>query len=417
MSWYAIDAIDDAIDATRAFLFPFSLGRWARLALITIFLGAGGIGGQFSNLQNFGNFGSFDDEQGATGGAGGFGDPSGPGAGGGSPADFGQFLDGPGLGLLLGVVGVILLLVLLFGILSATMEFVFVDVLSRDDVRVREPFKRVFGKGLRLFGFRIGLQLLFAVPFLGVIAAALTGVVGFEQIGAAGVLFGILVFGGLAILSGLVTSFTTQFVVPVMLATDETVLGGWRRLWPRLREQWKQTVVYFLMHVLIGIGIGIVRGFLVLLGAIPVLIVAGLLAVVAGAVAGGVVSGPAGFGTGVVVAALVGIPLFFLFVILPVNVLTKTYVRTFELRSLAGFDPDFDLLPRELFDGPGPSAAAAGAGGGDGGGRDPDTFDTGDTDGGTGDSGRAGDDSDDSDDSYRSVEDMFDEDDDDDRDR
>jgi len=32
MSWHAVDAVDDAVEATRRFLFPFSLVRWTKLA-------------------------------------------------------------------------------------------------------------------------------------------------------------------------------------------------------------------------------------------------------------------------------------------------------------------------------------------------------------------------------------------------
>ena len=37
MSLYAVDAIDDALSATRSFLWPFDRGRWLRLALVVFF--------------------------------------------------------------------------------------------------------------------------------------------------------------------------------------------------------------------------------------------------------------------------------------------------------------------------------------------------------------------------------------------
>jgi isoprenylcysteine carboxyl methyltransferase (ICMT) family protein YpbQ len=352
MSWYAVDAIDDAIDATKAFLFPFSLGRWARLALITFFLGAGGVGGQFSNFSNVGD--GFDN-----------GGPESP------PVDPGGAASSPELPVILAVVGGLILLALLFGIVGAVMEFVFVDVLARDEVRVRAPFKRQFRKGVRLFGFRIGLALLAILPFLAIGALLFTGVADASTFGMVGILGIVLLIFLVILVFGIVQSFTRQFVVPVMIATDETVLGGWRRLWPELRSQWKQTTVYFLMHILIGIGVGIVRTFLLLVGAIPVVLVAATLGFAAGSVGGQLVSGPFGLGIGFLVGIATGLLLLFVLVVLPINVLVKTYLRTYELRTLAGFDADFALLPDNFFDGPGPGSAtpAGGDSPGGGGGR------------------------------------------------
>lgn len=361
MSWYAIDAIDDAVDATRAFLTPFSLGRWGRLALITFFLGTGGIGSQFSNVTNVGD------------GFGGVGDgPSGP------PTDPGQLPVSPELGVILAVVGVILVLALAFSLVGAVMEFVFVDALATDEVHVRSSFGDRLGAGVRLFAFRIGLTLLVLVPPLTVVVAAVSGVVSLgvpSGIGVLGVIVAVVVFGLLAITVGLVQSFTNQFVVPVMVATEETVLGGWRELYPVLRGQLKQTVVYVLLHTLVGIGVGIVRTFLLLVGAIPVTIVAVVVGLVAGAVAGTAGGGPLGFGIGLLAGLAVWVPAMLVAVVLPVNVVTKTYTRTYELRSLAGFEPAFDVLaPSLLDDGGPPGATPAAAGGGPGGPDDGDEF-------------------------------------------
>jgi len=42
MSWHAVAALDDAVDATRRFLFPFSLVRWAKLAFLILLMGGSG---------------------------------------------------------------------------------------------------------------------------------------------------------------------------------------------------------------------------------------------------------------------------------------------------------------------------------------------------------------------------------------
>lgn len=52
------------------------------------------------------------------------------------------------------------------------------------------------------------------------------------------------VFIVVSILSGLITGFTTMFVVPVMFGDERRVLSAWRRFWSTLTGQWKQYVAY-----------------------------------------------------------------------------------------------------------------------------------------------------------------------------
>lgn len=46
MTWYAVSAIDDALEATWEFLFPVRGWRWLKLAVVVFFLG--GVGGGFN---------------------------------------------------------------------------------------------------------------------------------------------------------------------------------------------------------------------------------------------------------------------------------------------------------------------------------------------------------------------------------
>lgn len=361
MSWYAIDAIDDALDASREFLFPFSLGRWARLALITLFVGGGGGGvNQLSNLQNVGQLPAA---------------PTGPSV----PADPAQPLPELG-GLAVAIAVVVLLVALGFAFVGATFEFVFVDVIERDHVRVISPFGRQAGNGLRLLGFNLAVTVATLLPlavagYLAYFAGGPPGFNGFDALGTTA----LLAFAAVAVLwlvvSGLVTGLTRTLVVPVMVATGTGVLGGWGRLWPRLRDEWKQTLLYLLMHFFVGIGVGIVGLVLTLLGAIVV----GIVGLVVGLAAAAVTHGgnvALGGGIGVLAGAAVAVPLFVVFVALPVGILTATYVRTYELASLAGFDSAFDLLGPyrpEMDDGPGGGDDVGGTG---------DDFDDGDGFGG-----------------------------------
>lgn len=329
MSWYAVDAVDDAIGATRAFLGGASPGRWARLAAITLLLGTGGVGGQFSNFSNLTAPG---DEAG------------------GQPAELPSVdLGGLGsteVGLVVAVVAVLVTLWLVFGVVGAVMEFVFLAALSTDEVRVRAPFRRHARDGLRLFGVRLALTLPVAVPVLGGVVAVLGGVVSLATVGAGEIALLVAVVGVVAVVSGLVRSLTNQFVVAVMFDERRGVVDGWRRLWPLLRGEGRQTVVYVLVHLLVGIGVGIVRTFLLFLGAIPATILAATVGLVAGALGSGL-AGPLGVGLGLLAGGVTWL-LAMLAVLLPVNVVAKTYTRAFELRSLAGFDDDLSVLASSL---------------------------------------------------------------------
>jgi hypothetical protein len=189
-----------------------------------------------------------------------------------------------------------------------------------------------------LFGFRLALTLPVAVPIVGGVVAVFTGVVDPSGVGGgtiAGVLIGLAV---LAFLLGVVRSLTNQLVVPVMFAEERGVVDGWRRLGRLLGDQPWQTVAYVVVHLLIGVGVGVVRTFLLLIGAIPVTIAA----VVVGLTAANV--GGTFLGSGLVAGVVTWLVLLFVFVVLPVNVVAKTYTRAYELRALAGFDPSLAVL-------------------------------------------------------------------------
>lgn len=376
MSWYAVDAIDDALNATRAFLFPFSLGRWARLALVTLFLGGGGAGVQnvFQYADSIGQFAGPGAGPGPVGGPSALaplaGDVTVPGpvllaqAGGGIPN---------ALPFALGLVGlivivVVVLLALLFTVLGPVFEFVFVDVIATDEVRVRSPFRRNFWKGMRLLAFSIGLGILFAVPIVlaggvlfGLGAAGFTGME-FADFGVAGAVALLVLLLGWTLLFSLVYGFTRQFVVPVMFVDDVGVLSGWSTVWGLLKAEVRQSVVYVVLHFLVGIGIAVVRALLALVALIPVGIVAVAVGFGFGAVAGGAVSPDIGVGVGVIAGGAVGLLLYFLLVFLPLNVLTRTYLRTYELAALAGFDGRYDVLARYRDGGAGPGGDDRGGG-------------------------------------------------------
>lgn len=397
MSWHGVDAVDDAIDVTREFLLPFSLGRWIRMVVVSLFTGGSGAGGQV--VSNAGSFGA------RLAGAGGFSAPSGGAsalatlsiavptiaAGAlafGTPVIQVEGVPEPGA---LGALGIVALVVavaiaLLAILLSPVFEFVLVDAIARDDLRLLRDVGTHLTNGLRLLGFRIGLFAAFVVPPAAVVVAVLLGGARVESLAdrpliLAGV--GIVAFVYVLVYV-FVDRFTVEFVVPAMVADGGGVVDGWRRVWPRLRTQPGQTIVYLVMHVLVGIGLSIVSFVLLLLGLLAVGAVAAGVGFAVGTVSSGATTTDLGIGLGLLAGAAVGVPLFVVLVVLPVRVVTLTYRRSYEIAALGRFGGNMDLIGRYRDgDGDGGDDVAAAFGDdGDDGGEDPALDADGDRDGG-----------------------------------
>ena len=338
MAWYAIDAVDDAIDATRRFLFPFSLVRWVKLAVIVLFIG-GGSASNASNVPSAGGEFTLPDGFPADG-------PAAP-NGAALPGD--PFVTPE---LLLAVAAGIVVLAVLLSIVSTVLEFVFYDALRTNDVLLWGPFKRRFLQGIRLILFQIGITVLIFAP----VAAAGYGLYVTDP--AAPSRLAVFVLAGLVLLGVflvwlLVLTFTDDFVVPIMVLEDETVLGAWSRFWPTLKGEWVQFLLYLVVYFLLALGIGIgqsivtlvLAGIVVALGAIAGLVIVGLLGGLAAAV------------ESVVGLALLGLVVLFVIlalavVILPIRILVVTYMTTYQLAVLGGANRSFMLLPDSVLPDP-----------------------------------------------------------------
>lgn len=349
MSWYAIDAVDDAIDATRRFLFPFSLVRWTKLAVIALFIGGGGsVSSNVSNLPSVGGEYAPSDQPGA----------GQPGAGGGVPPDLpalpGEPFASPELiaAVVVGIAG----LAVLLSVVSTVLRFVFYDALRTDVVALWGPFKRRFLQGLRLILFQIGVTILVFAP-IGAIGYGLYVTDPAIPSRLAALVVGAVVLLVVFAVWLLVLSFTNDFVVPIMVLEDETVLGSWSRFWPTLKGEWVQFLVYLVVYFFLSLGIGIGQGIVTL--------ILGGIVIALGAIAGLVVVGLLG-GAAAALESIVGLALLGLLVILvvvalavvvlPIRVLVLTYLTTYQLTVLGGANPEFMLLPDSVL--PEPDAVA-----------------------------------------------------------
>ena len=337
MSLSALESVEDAFDATKRLLWPFARGTWFRLAAVMLFVGAAGGFNPTSAL-------SFTPTPGG---------PSEP------PADGGPQPE-PGIDpgtltpeltptLIVFLVGFSLFLVALFvlwGIASGVMEFVLVESLGSEDVRLRSYFGENWWPGVRLFVFRTVVSLLLLGGLAGalLLVGVLVGgwpVTQWSDGAILAVIFAGIPLGlGVFVALGLVLGITTTFVVPAMLAEDRGVISGWRRILGTVRDNWQEYLVYLVVNWVLGIAIGFATGVLTLV----VLIVLGipaLLITVPTVLAVGVT--PIA-GTVLLVTWLLAGVLFFV-ATLVITVPFKTFQRYYALLVLGDIDADLDVVP------------------------------------------------------------------------
>lgn len=322
MALHAIDDVGNAIDATREFLFPFDLRRWLKLALVAFFVGGG-----------------FNTPSAQFGGSGGTPQP-GPGGGG---ADLPTSLPFDVVTIIAAVVVVAVLLAIVFGILGSIMEFVFIESIRTDEVRIRQYWGDRWRQGLRLFGFRIiiglpllaivlGWMALFVVPmFMNVQQPAISAVVfllGLPVVFLAGLAFAV------------VYSFTTFFVVPLMIQRDSGVLAGWRRLWPSIKREWKQYLAFAVIGAVLMFVIGFVASIAVGIAALIVLIPFAIVGAIVYVALSLSTAGTALLG---LLAVLFGLIMLVVWALVQVPVVA--FLRYYALLVLGDIDSSFDIIP------------------------------------------------------------------------
>jgi len=333
MSYAALNSIDDAIDATKEFLLPFDLGTWLRLAVIMFFVAGGG--GAASYAQNAPQF------------ADGFGDSGGgPGGGlGGVPGgEIGSVVPDASVGVAIVVLlALVPLVALALFFLSPIMEFVFVQSLFEEQVHVRRYFSQNVGNGLRLLAFQLVITLVGLVLFGGLFLLVVLLLGSGTDLGAAAAglfVLAIPLFFLYAIVAGTIQGFTRVFVVPIMLAEDRGLLSAWGRLWNALTGNVTEFLVYLVVSVVLGIGVGLVGSFASLFALLIVGIPVGAVAFGLFAVAGGGI---------VSIAVLVVFGLLFLAVfLLLVNLVQaplQSFLRYYAMLVLGAIDPDLDPIP------------------------------------------------------------------------
>ncbi|PSQ15012.1 hypothetical protein BRD02_07530 [Halobacteriales archaeon QS_8_69_73] len=316
MALHAIDALGDAITATKEYR-PTGPAEWLWLALVTLLVG--GVGISLPNGGSPGGVGTLNDA----------GDPG--------PADAPDVDPGAVFAeALVAVVAIVIVLWLGVTVLGAALEFPFLAWLRDGEADTAATVRAHLGQALGLAAFRVVAGLAgFAVTLALVISTVGTDGRLLEYAAAAAEFGPVLALVGLV--TGVVTAFTTAFVIPTMLLEDVGVLGGWRRFWATLSDAPKQFLAYAVVVAVVAYVGVILVGLLALLALIPGLLVGGLLGVVAGVAAGAV--------AGIVVGAAV-VALSVVIVGLAAYALLQVFLRYYALFVLGRIDGELDLATR-----------------------------------------------------------------------
>lgn len=316
---YALDDVGDALEATRAFLLPFDLRRWLALALVTLFLG--GVAGPVG-----------------TGGSTG---------GGTDGAELSPPADPSGLvWLIVAALVAAVVLALAFAVVRGVMDFVLVQSLREERVEIRRFWSAHWPQGLRLFAFRLAVDVVtlvvVAVPLALVVLSAPFGATPADSLMLfLGILLLIPVLLVVPATATLLKGLTTAFVVPVMILEGGGVLDGWRRFWPTLRAEWKEYVGYVVVNLVLAFGTSIAFTVGAAVGA--VVLAVPFLVLFAAGFALRTVSEPVGLAALAVVGLGYGLAL--LVVVALVKAPLVTFLRYYALFVLGDTDPDVDPIP------------------------------------------------------------------------
>ena len=301
---YALSRLDETFDRTKSLLWPPLRGVWLRLTVIALF-----VGGSLDLLSNF------------------------------DPYLVVSFVLGSIISVMPPIVAVALVgIALLWWIIGTVLQFVFVDMLSTGDIRIRRFFRERLGKGVRLFLFQVALTLLPALAGIAFLVALLGFGRGGGSVPSIPFYVFIPVMMGVTFLFRIILLLTTDFVVPIMIREDCGAIKGWKRMIGMISAKFLQIVVYVVGRLTLGFIAGIVCTILIALAlvvtAIPFVLI------------GTAMFGP--FQTGNYMSFL---PLLvpYLIIAIPVVLLIMvpfvTFFRYYGLLVLEGLAPEYRLLP------------------------------------------------------------------------
>jgi hypothetical protein len=239
MKWNAFDSVSPAIAKTKKRLFPFNFKEWFKLSVIAALAG-NGFGK--SGFNGGGNSGNIPDSQ---------------------NLDIGSFIR-DSIKKYWVVGGIFLLIFFILGTflsyISNVFQFIFIESIL--EKKAKFTFRKNNSKGVSLFFFRFFFTVLSLIIF---VALAFPYIYNFMKgnpiiasVGIPYIIFSITLAIVYFILIWFLLLFVDDFVVPYMYSKKVSAIFAWKQTWIEVRNNKKETFVYWLARLLLGIATGIV---------------------------------------------------------------------------------------------------------------------------------------------------------------
>lgn len=249
MSWYALENIDEAMEKSKEILFPFDLKTWTKLTIIALLAG----GFSLPNMPSAPTAPQGESVYTPDAGSGDFTGPQ-------SDMDL-NMMTGMSTASMSGeivlIAAIVLMIGLIFGYISGLFQFIYYQTILDEKPVIIENMRKHSGRALRYLGFQIlfmiGMLATLAIPVAGLMAGPLVGI-----------LLIILVWIPLAAVMGGFSTLVHDVVLLRMIEAEEGLIQAWRSVWPDLKGEWREVVVYLVVKFFVGIGIGIGTFFLMI---------------------------------------------------------------------------------------------------------------------------------------------------------
>lgn len=162
----------------------------------------------------------------------------------------------------IGILAIVIAVWLIVLWLSSRGRFMFLYCVAQNKAEVTNPWHRFRGHANSLFAFRavVGIITMVAaiLPFVlgGIVVSASTVTLGFNPLTIIGIVMAVTFFIAVLIVSGVITVFTTDFVVPIMYLHATGAVASWRILLDLMSVNRARFFLYVLILIAVSIAIG-----------------------------------------------------------------------------------------------------------------------------------------------------------------
>jgi len=242
MNWNAFDLIKPAIDRTKKRLFPFKFKEWFKLGIIGALSAGGRASGNFSMPNNYGSSDSS------------------------SQQSFEEvktkMREAIGAYWVFGVVflGIFLIFDLILNYVTSVFSFIFME--SVIEKQAKFTFRKNNSKGISLFWFRIVFEFISLIVISALVVPYIYNFMKgnsiLDSLGLGYIIFSILFLIIYLLVIWFLQLFVYDFVTAFVYSKNVGFWFGWRQIWKAIGSNKKESFVYWLARLLIGVVVGLI---------------------------------------------------------------------------------------------------------------------------------------------------------------